>query len=161
MQSFIREIFCRKRFPNERAFIPNLGGFSLPNIFILFNRLTFIFLLQYFGLFGVIESLISILSSVAPDRRRKFDVIFCANDGLRLLVSLLHSFKMVLESWSTWLLRVSSSFSDNGESGNESAIKAKLIYVWKSVNVRSFQLKNEPTFNFYVSIPICSVHVSF
>lgn len=60
--------------------------------------LTFIFLLQYLGLFAVIESLISILSSVAPERRRKFDVIFCASDGRRLLGSLLHSFKMVLES---------------------------------------------------------------
>lgn len=146
MQSFIREIFPAEDFLMNVRIHTEFGQFQLTKIFIRFNRLTFIFLLQYFGLFGVIESLISILSSVAPDRRRKFDVIFCANDGLRLLASLLHSFKMVLESWSTWLLRVSSSFSENGESGNESAIKVKLIFVWKGENVRSFQLKNGPTF---------------
>lgn len=72
---------------------------------------TLIFLLQYLELFADIESLISILSSVAPERRLKFDVIFCANDGRRLFASLLHSFKIVLESWSTWLFSVSSSFS--------------------------------------------------
>lgn len=75
---------------------------------------TLIFLLQYLELFADTESLISILSSVAPERRLRFDVIFCANDGRRLLASLLHSFKIVLESWSTWLFRVSSSFSANG-----------------------------------------------
>lgn len=76
--------------------------------------LTFIFLL-YFGLFTVIGSLISILRSVAPERRRKFDVIFCANDGLRLLIfaSFLHSFIITLESCSPWSLSVSSSFSAN------------------------------------------------
>lgn len=74
--------------------------------------LTFIFLL-YFGLFTVIGSLISILRSVAPERRLKFDVIFCANDGFRLLIfsSFLHSFIITLESCSPWSLSVSSSFS--------------------------------------------------
>lgn len=79
-----------------------------------FHLLTFIFLL-YFGLFTVIGSLISILRSVAPERRRKFDVIFCANDGLRLLIfaSFLHSFIITLESCSPLSLSVSSSFSAN------------------------------------------------
>lgn len=83
-------------------------------IYTQFHLLTFIFLL-YFGLFTVIGSLISILRSVAPERRRKFDVIFCANDGLRLLIFafFLHSFIITLESCSPCSLSVSSSFSAN------------------------------------------------
>lgn len=118
---------------------------------------TLIFLLQYLELLADIESLISILSSVAPERRLRFDVIFCANDGRRLLASLLHSFKIVLESWSTWLFRVSSSFSANGDDKKKKKPKQRkqsssrqlywvemdtiyrtmcIIYIWKWCGVR-------------------------
>lgn len=46
--------------------------------------LTLIFLLQCFGLFAFTGSLISIFNSVAPDKRLRFEVTFCANEALRL-----------------------------------------------------------------------------
>lgn len=73
-------------------------------------RITLIFLLQY--LLGFVGSAISILTSAAPDSRLRFDVIFWANDRRRLVFgSRLHSFKIVLDSWSSILCAVSSSFS--------------------------------------------------
>lgn len=90
--------------------------------------LTLIFLLQYFELFAFCGSLISILRSAAPDNRRKFDVIFWANDGRRLLLkSFLHSFSIVLESNSVGLCNVSSSFSDDWKWNIMSAWKGKMI----------------------------------
>lgn len=76
-----------------------------------FCALTLIFLLQYLGLCDETGSLISILSSAAPDRRLKFDVILAANDALRLPTSFLHSSKKALPSRSGLCDALSSSFS--------------------------------------------------